>query len=51
MSRKHSAKEFDKSNKGLLIGVDLAKHNNTVVGITENGEVQINAFPLRICWN
>ena len=41
MSRKHTAKEFDKSNKWLVIGVDLAKYDNTIVGITENGEVQI----------
>ena len=41
MSRKHTAKEFDKSNKWLVIGVDLAKYDNTIVGITEDGEVQI----------
>lgn len=41
MSRKHIAKEFDKSNKWLAIGIDLAQYDNTVVGITEDGEVQI----------
>ena len=41
MSRKHTAKEFDKSNKWLAIGVDLAKYDNTIVGISEDGEVQI----------
>ena len=41
MSRKHTAKEFDKSNKWLAIGVDLAKYDNTIVGITEDGEVQV----------
>ena len=41
MSRKHTAKEFNKSNKWLAIGVDLAKYDNTIVGITEDGEVQI----------
>ena len=41
MSRKHTAKDFDKSNKWLAIGVDLAKYDNTVVGITEDGEVQM----------
>ena len=41
MGTKHTAKEFDKSNKWLAIGVDLAKYDNTVVGITEDGEVQI----------
>ena len=41
MSRKHTAKEFDKSNKWLAIGVDLAKYYNTIVGISEDGEVQI----------
>lgn len=41
MSRKHTAKEFDKSSKWLAIGVDLAKYDNTVVGISEDGEVQI----------
>ena len=30
MSRKHTAKEFDKSNKWLAIGVDLAKYDNTI---------------------
>ena len=33
MSRKHTAKEFNKSNKWLAIGVDLAKYDNTIVGI------------------
>lgn len=41
MSRKHIAKDFDKSNKCLAIGVDLAKYDNIVVGITEDGEVQM----------